>query len=317
MADCIHPRFYPNSYDWLGRPVPNPCGVCVNCRINKLSSLEIRAKWELKNFKDVSFVRFSYDDYHLPYKPYGSIPTVDKVGWQDYLDKLHHYIKYHKPKNCDPNFKFLSCGEYGSDKNRPHCHAIFFGISPWLGRKNNPIFAKTWVNGFVQPLAYESGSIRYVLKYLEKSVNGELADSQFFDKSIEKPFVIWSKGLGSGFYLSQCDNIANYGSAMLNGKPVYTPPYYRNKYAEFSMERLRFIENRRLVYEDKLLTTAKFQGFSDLESYKNYRASVRAKTQLVKSRDNRSNFSLDDFNALNSERVSDKSFNMSEVLNCL
>ena len=79
---CIYPRDI-GKEDYFHRPILVNCGVCPNCRADKISILESRAKEEWRKNEFCAFVRFSYDDNHLPYNFFKRLPdnTVSPVGF--------------------------------------------------------------------------------------------------------------------------------------------------------------------------------------------------------------------------------------------
>ena len=222
-----------NKYDVMGNPVYRACGQCAICRRNKMMSLQSRANYEYKKHKYNAFITLTYDDNHLYYrdKPFGEgknvgLPTFKKEHIQKFFDDLRHYVKRYNLSNCDKDFTYLYSSEFGSDSARPHFHAILFGVDFPLAKK---LATKLWRFGFVDSRPVHSGSIRYVCKYISKGLNGKQADLMYFDKGVEKPFVKWSKGLGSGYYKENWSEIKKNGFIKDGNKKIFVPPYYKNK----------------------------------------------------------------------------------------
>ena len=61
-----------------------------------------------------SFVTLTYDDDHLP-----DNQSLELAHWQRFAKQIRD--------NIGP-FRYFHCGEYGSITQRPHLHAILFGV---------------------------------------------------------------------------------------------------------------------------------------------------------------------------------------------
>lgn len=110
---CLHP------IELRGKFVP--CGCCLNCRINETTSWSIRALFELHDFDTASFVTLTYEDSQLP-----ANSSLCKDQLQEFMDNLQHKVKREKVLN----FGFC-CWKYSDPpKQRPHYHAILYGLNP-------------------------------------------------------------------------------------------------------------------------------------------------------------------------------------------
>lgn len=266
---CSNPTYLPYVHDWKKRPVPIPCGKCICCRTSRVSLMEQRAKYEFNNHASASFVTFTYDDNHLPFEKGFVQPTLRREHLHKYIDTLRHNLRNSRiifPKSVDKNFTFLASGEYGDKFSRPHFHVIFFGIPTDVCRS---ILLKSWHNGSIKVLPVKDGAIRYVLKYLSKQQFGKNADSAYFDYGLESPFVMFSKGFGSGLFRSQIKNIFKFGMIKFGQKELPVPTYWKYKYFNFSMKNIIDIENRRIQRENQIFELeAKPRGFKSYDEYK-------------------------------------------------
>ncbi len=266
---CSNPTYLNNVRDWKKRLIPIPCGKCMCCRASKVSMMEQRAKYEYNNHSSASFVTFTYDDNHLPFENGFLKPTLRREHLHKYIDTLRHRIRNSNvifPKDIDRNFTFVASGEYGDKFNRPHYHVIFFGLSPAVTRS---ILLKSWRAGSVSVLPVKQGCIRYVIKYLSKQVFGKYADKAYFDTGRESPFVMISKGFGSGLFRSQRYNIAKYGMLKYGQKFISLLQYYKNKYFFFSRDNIVRVDNERMARElVDFETVAKPRGYKCYEDYK-------------------------------------------------
>ena len=230
---CPHSVPIKGKYSFNGDQLYRPCGGCAICRRNALMALMTRANYEYKKHKYSAFLSLTYDDNHLYYqnRPFGENINVDlascsKKHIQKFCDDLRHYVKRHSLSNCDSDFSFIYCTEYGGLLARPHAHLLLFGIDFPIAKK---IASKLWKYGFVDCRPVHSGSIRYVCKYINKGAKGKYADLQFHDKGVEKPVVKWSKGFGSGLFKDNADNIKANGCIKIGNKRIFVPSYYKYK----------------------------------------------------------------------------------------
>lgn len=96
------------------RPVAVPCGSCVGCRLEWARQWAVRCQHESKLWDCSSFVTLTYKE--VP--PGGSLRPEDFVN---FMKRLRHVY---------PGVRFLQCGEYGEQFQRPHHHALLFGVWP-------------------------------------------------------------------------------------------------------------------------------------------------------------------------------------------
>lgn len=286
-----------NKYDIMGRPVYRPCGECAICRRNKLMLIQSRANYEFLKHKYCAFVTLTYDDNHLPYNftPFGDnvrvgLPSIKKHHIVKFFDDLRHYVKYHSNlKNVDKDFSYIYSCEYGGQFDRPHAHLVLFGIDFPIAKK---ICSKVWKFGFVDVRPVSSGTVRYICKYINKGAKGKFADAQYFDKGVEKPFVKWSKGFGSGLYRDNFDNIKRNGFIAKGNKRIFVPPYYKNKIINNNIPNLMRQEiNRQFDYYDKF-ALAKHFGFNSVDEFEKKMALNTISNELYKNINNRSSVSL-------------------------
>lgn len=216
-----------------------PCGYCLNCRIDKRNSLQHRCERELIEYGCGAFVTFTYDDPHLihnlVYDPQDSTlrATLSKRDCKKFLDRLNKIV--HMNENnvlCNHNYKYLIVGEYGENGSmfdRPHFHALFFGLDFAYCRK---MFERAWrFQGQITVGSIGRGAIPYVLKYLDKQLFGDLAKMKYDQHGLERPFQHHSCGLGSALYREQLDYaIEHNGCYRWHGRDVPYPTYFKNKY---------------------------------------------------------------------------------------
>ena len=320
---CIRPIDI-HKEDYFHRSILINCGTCPNCRADKISLLEGRAKEEWKKNQFCAFVRFSYDDNHLPYKFYKRFPdgTISPIGRpsvnNDDLSliprRIRDIFRYEKnrgrslPKNCTDSFSWLGCTELGDTRRRPHLHFCFFGLD-WCYLK--PLLQKrVWPCGSVDVKPIKNGAIRYILNYLEQEPNGELADSIYFDKGLDIPKVSWSKGFGRSFFENNIDSINQFGCIRKGSRFIPISTYYKNKYMSFSEEKIMQFYHDSVHRRLAKASQARYFGFRGstaevVKQFERYRAFNSAMSRAAR-------LSLD---KLNKVSISEFSFLLNDYFN--
>lgn len=97
-------------------PVTLPCGQCVGCRLEKSRQWAVRCVHEAAEHENNCFITLTFSDANLD--PHG---TLVKEDFQKFMKRLR---KFYDPQNI----RYFHCGEYGELLNRPHHHAILFGL---------------------------------------------------------------------------------------------------------------------------------------------------------------------------------------------
>lgn len=215
---CTNPWYY----EKLGLVLP--CGQCLSCRIAKSREWYVRLWHELTYFDKSLFATLSYRDECLP-----SNFQLEKKALQDFIKRLRTKTK--------SKLKYYACGEYGDETERPHYHAIIFGIAVsdhtihkrWnLQHKSWALIATSgpcvdaWPFGEVILGYVEKDSLRYVTDYVKKKLTGSLAET---DGRIQ-PFSICSNGLGKRFCLDNADQIRSNQNITVFGQSLGLPRYY-------------------------------------------------------------------------------------------
>lgn len=188
------------------------------------------------------FITLTYDEEHLP-----KDASVDVEVWKKFAKRLR--------KSCG-KFRFIHVGEYGEEGNRPHYHALIFGLNfdedraIWkedelTGRRyyRSPKLAKLWPMGLhdIQDLSKEAAN--YVCQYAVKKIYGtsleseELREKRYsrVDPKTGEYWTVaeetWSMsrdpGIGADWFkkygmtdVFPCDNV------VVNGKENRPPKYY-------------------------------------------------------------------------------------------
>lgn len=265
-----------------GKLIPIPCGKCLGCMIDNRTLWNSRLTYEYINQRS-AMVTLTYDDYFLPYNPGAIYPTVRRSDVHRFVDNLRHYVKSlpSLPEGSTKDFKVFGVSEYGSSSTRrPHYHMLVFGLD-WLYFRD--IIQKKWYKGHIDIGPIMKGGVRYCLKYLDKQF-GRKEDvlHETFDYGCDKPFRFISPGLGSGYFISQADNISKFGCMKIGNRFVPVPAYWKNKVMNYTLEniysQLKSVQDRCKVYQDFAVT----HGFRSYDHYMQFCRKV-LETSYVKN----------------------------------
>lgn len=231
-----------------------PCGMCLNCRVDRQNQLIDRSEWEYINYGCGAFVTFTFDDAHL--EPYTFIDAKDgqekatlsrKCG-KDFLNRLnkevHKFCKENGTSNlCRPDYKYILTGEYGDKFKRPHFHALFFGLDFAYCKR---LFWRAWRgmgNILVNPI--RSGGIQYVTKYISSQTFGRYRFAQYTYHHLEAPYSVHSNNFGTGLYKSQLSYIKEHnGNYRWHNSDRPLPKYYKDKYLVLSSRNEQYLKRK-------------------------------------------------------------------------
>lgn len=158
------------------------CGQCLPCRINKRREWVSRLKLERLEHEHACFVTLTYNDEHLP-----KDLCVEKREAQLFIKRLRKEIYPRK-------LRYFIVGEYGDKSQRPHYHAILFGVSPTEGIT----IQQCWPYGFTHTGTAETKSMSYCASYVCKKWT-KRGIPELRGRNPE--FVLMSRkpGLGAGY----------------------------------------------------------------------------------------------------------------------
>ena len=115
------------------------------------------------------FLTLTYDDDHLP-----EDGGLNHKHFQDFIRSVRKRLK--RP------VRYYMCGEYGDRTDRPHYHAILFGLRfddcyHWTTRRGNrvwrsPFLEEVWYHGqsYIGSVTFQSAA--YVARYIQKKIKG-------------------------------------------------------------------------------------------------------------------------------------------------
>lgn len=234
-----------------------PCGQCVGCRLDNARSWAIRLMHE-RHYHDLCcFLTLTYDAHNLP-----NPPSVDHRHFQLFMKRLRKYHHYANPDA--PKIKYYMCGEYGGNTNRPHYHAIVFGLDfadkrKWKkGKRGDQIYTseklnELWGLGYCWIGSVTHQSAGYVARYCLKKVNGDRADEHYsiVNKDtgeivlLNKEYMAASNGLGLAHFEEHHQQMYIRDSCVVAGNQVPVPKYYDRKLKAINPELLEDIKLRR------------------------------------------------------------------------
>ena len=202
-----------------GRRVPVPCGFCAVCRAQRRDEwqkrLEIECLYNEKKGYGNTFLTLTCDDDHPI--PYGDEKRVIQLFWK----RVHKSL----PAGANPKFKYFLVSEYGTLHGRLHYHAIVCGLDYSL---HASAFRKAWPYGFISSCPIRDGAIRYVLKYLEKSLTNKRESEIYAKQGLAPPFRLVSKGIALDFFLANQFNLRDSnGMYFWHGKECLAPEFIR------------------------------------------------------------------------------------------
>lgn len=215
-------------------PLELACGQCIGCRVARSREWAVRCVHEASLHEDNCFVTLTYDDVHLPEN--GSLV---KKHHQDWLKRL-------RARYPIKRIRYFLCGEYGTDFQRPHYHALLFGFRPVdlqeqsrSGRftvYRSAELESTWPFGFswVGDVTWESAA--YVARYVLKKVNGQKAWEHYVQDvdtetgevvAVQPEYVAMSRrpGLGADWF-ADFSGDTDKGYVTVNGRRFGVPRAY-------------------------------------------------------------------------------------------
>lgn len=193
-----------------------PCGKCLLCRQAKSNEWRNRLIHELDSWEHSVFITLTYSEDNLPINgdPHG---TLVKPHLQKFFKRVRKEIAPSK-------LKYFACGEYGEQFQRPHYHAIIFGLS--LREEDKKLIESKWPHGIVHFGTSQAESMSYVSKYIQKKLDGEAEFVEYELSGREPIFKICSQGLGKEFVLKHSKQIIQNEGFTINGNASTFPRYY-------------------------------------------------------------------------------------------
>lgn len=243
----VYDKKYPTGYIYS----TVPCGKCLACQGFKSSELAMRLQQEAIYYDygmNGMFVTLTYDDKNIP-----SDYSVHVRDLQLFFKRLRRRLDKKEFKGI--KIKHLSCGEYGIRRGRPHYHSIILGLSVF-NEIHKKVVSDCWQKGFIKFGNVTEASIKYVVKYMNKSEAMYLNRKDYFKKTgRERPFRVMSQGLGLRWLLDNYKNFTDDWKISYDGHFVSIPRsylrwLYKLKIIEDIHEKIKLFSREKFI--DKL-----------------------------------------------------------------
>lgn len=210
------------------------CGQCIGCRLNRANAWAVRCVHEAQMHEFNSFITLTYDEAHLPM--HGSLHYPD---FQAFMRRMRKRLKV--------PIRFFMCGEYGEQFDRPHYHALLFGVGFTDLRQSNsvyadrpiyrsPILESLWPFGMSTVGEVNLATAQYCAQYSVKKITGDKAHDHYsrvdpatgeivqvvpeFGRMSLKP------GIGATWLAKFAPDVFNWDNVVINGKVLPVPKYY-------------------------------------------------------------------------------------------
>lgn len=225
-------------YDSDGAYIPVPCGRCVGCQIDYARTWANRMILELADNKDRAiFLTLTYDDDHLISNGYKDIDGHVQLYETLDVDDLQKFWKRLRKRFPSRRIRYVIAGEYGPKTQRPHYHAIVYGLDlsdfsdldlyKCYGKHleyrlyKSKCLADVWQNGYILVAGCNWHTCNYVSRYVLKKCYGQVAKSEYQYRV--PPFILSSRRPGIGMLHSNDMILSKQTSFTVDGNDgVYT-----------------------------------------------------------------------------------------------
>lgn len=258
--------------------IPVPCRKCPPCLAKRSNGWIFKLTQQDKVAQTAHFVTLTYSNEQFT-KQNGRITpkgylTLVKRDFQLFMKRLR------KSEPYGNILKYFACGEYGSNTERPHFHAIIFNSS--VERIEN-----AWQLGICHIGTVTGNSIAYTTKYMHK---GKTIPKHANDDRAPE-FQLFSKGLGNNYVT---ETTIAYHNADINrnylvvegGVKVPMPDVYKKKIFSETVRKQQARRAQKLILEEEETRKQEYTaiyGSLDLY-YKSQAESKRAAVNTFKQR---------------------------------
>lgn len=219
-----------------------PCGSCIGCRKSRAREWALRCTLERDSHDRSCWSTLTYSDEKLP-------PTLRK-------NHLSLFFRTLRKRLAPTRVRFFASGEYGEQTQRPHYHAILYGID----ESSLPVVEAAWPHGHAQVDSLSPGAISYVAGYCSKKLGFYADREERIDYATgevylhEPPFVHMSRNPGIGSDARRFINSWR-DHAVHQGFPIPVPRYLHNSWQEASSLQDRALLEQEKTERAKKLTT--------------------------------------------------------------
>lgn len=204
---------------------------------------------------DCCFVTLTYSEEALP-----ALGSLDYRDFQGFMKRLRGRFG-----RC----RFVVCGEYGDQLDRPHFHALLFGVAfredrvPWKkGESGETVFRSAaleslWPFGHSSVGDLSVKSAGYVCRYVMKKVTGDKAKEHYKVVSPETGEVFWKTpeflhmslkpGIGFAWWTRNRGYTFAHDHVVFNGVPGKPPRYYDKLLKRVAPGQLEEVQQNRIL----------------------------------------------------------------------
>lgn len=211
------------------------CGQCIGCRLERSRGWAVRCMHEAQMHAKSVFITLTYDDAHFPSQN-GSLVYED---FRLFLRRLRKKLG---------KVRFFMCGEYGSQRDRPHFHACLFGcdfpdkvyfrtLDSGCRIYRSAILESLWPYGYssIGDVTFESAA--YIARYICKKVTGDLAATHYmrvssstgevFHLTPEFARMSLKPGIGAKWFEKYGSEVFPADRVVMRGREMKPPKYYK------------------------------------------------------------------------------------------
>lgn len=213
---CYHP--------WSKDGVTLACGQCRGCRASHAREWAMRCMHEAAMHEENCFVTLTYDNENLP--PHGSL---DREAFPKFIRSIRKRIAPQK-------VRYFHVGEYGTDRDRPHYHALLFGFDPSdkallavrgdFSVYTSELLRAAWPSGLHEVGSVTPQSAAYLSGYVKRKITGSWAKARYGDRVPEYGTMSRNPGIGAGWIDKfRCEVYPSDG-VVVRGSIQKPPRYY-------------------------------------------------------------------------------------------
>lgn len=233
----------PFSFAGEGAPLQLPCGRCAGCRLERSRQWAVRCLHEAQMHKENCYITLTYSDDNVP-----SDMSLHYEHFQLFMKRLRKYF-------APARVRFYMCGEYGEEFQRPHFHAIIFGVdfsdrvfhsrtASGFRIDTSAILSKLWPYGFntIGDVTFESAA--YVARYVMKKMTGDIAEEHYkyvdpdtgeiYQRESEFCHMSLKPGIGATWLEKYQDDVFPHGYVVARGVKMQPPKYYEDRIEKLS-----------------------------------------------------------------------------------
>lgn len=251
-----------------GRPaVLTSCGQCRGCKHERARQIAVRCVHEAQLHEKNCFITLTFDKKYLNAK--GSLVKSD---FQLFLKRLRKHFAPIRAAHCELtsinrvkvtkkyipwDLRYIHCGEYGEQFERPHHHACLFNLDfpdkILLNEKKGFYVSETlkelWPQGLHTISAFNYERAAYVGQYCQKKINGKMAPDHYQGRLPEYGTYSKRPAVGLDWLKKYKDEIYPRDYTVINGRKQKNPIYYDKKMKDPKFEG----SNPKLMEELKII----------------------------------------------------------------